>query len=401
MTLLLHLDPATAPPLLGALGPEARLVGSPPELRAAIDAEPFVELVVIGPDVDVALALELASSYRVERPAMGVVLMRTRVDSSLLGQALRAGVRDVVKADNLSALAEACERSRALTRQVSGHAAATPNGRARGKLVTVFAAKGGCGKTTMATNLAAALSEGGRHSVCLVDLDLAFGDVAIAMQLTPQRTLSDASHLAGTLDEAAAHSLVLQHSPGLDVIAAPMEPGAADGLPVHVVATLLDVLKTMYDVVVVDSPPAFTDHVLAAFDRSEHFVLLATLDVPALKNLKLTLETLGMLGYDKDSWHVVLNRSDAKVGLTVSDVEKTLSHRISVQVPSSRAVPASINRGVLITQDQPGHEVSSAVRRFAASLLADDRTLDAGLTEAPRRDKRGLSTLLRHHGVHS
>lgn len=390
MTLLLHVDPSTAPPLLSALGAGARHVASLPELRSTLQADETVELVVVGPDVDLDLALDLAMTQRLTRPGLGVVLVRSRIDSGLLTQALRAGIRDVVKADNLTVLAEACDRSRDLTRQVSGRTPDLQDGSRTGQLVTVFAAKGGCGKTTMATNLAATLADGGRRRVCLVDLDLSFGDVAIAMQLTPARTLADASHLVGTLDQAAARSLVTQHSPGLDVVAAPMEPGAAESLPVRVVSDLLDVLKGMYDIVVVDSPPAFTDHVLAAFDRSEHFVLLATLDVPALKNLKLTLETLGMLGYAKDTWHVALNRSDAKVGLTVTDVQKALGHPIAVQIPSSRAVPASINRGVLIALDQPTHSVSTALRRFATTFHDGPPEVRAGRAHATGRDKRGL-----------
>lgn len=392
MTLLLHIDPDTAPPLLSALGPDAHQVTSLPELRSALQAEPTTELVVVGPDVELSLALEIASSERVEQPHLGVVLVRTRVDSGVLTQALRAGVRDVVKADNLAALGDACERSRELTRQVTGVAATTQ--RARGLLSTVFSAKGGCGKTTTATNLAAALADGGRRAVVLVDLDLGFGDVAIAMQLRPQRTLGDISHLDVALDPAVVESLVTHHSPGLDVVAAPVEPSSTEVMPVHTVAALLDTLTTMYDHVVVDTPPAFTDHVLAAFDRSDHFVLLATLDVPALKNLKITLETMGMLGYSRDAFHVVLNRSDAKVGLSADDVEKTLGHHIAVQVPSSRAVPASVNRGVVLTLDQPGHPVSTAVQRFA-------RTLEGlAAARAPVRERRSLR-LRRHQGVHS
>lgn len=398
MTFLLHIDPSTAGPLLGALGVGARRVGSLPELRAGLHANPDVELVVVGPDVDLDLALELASAQRLAQANVGVVLVRTRIDSGLLTQALRAGIHDVVKDDNLTTLAEACDRSRNLIRQVSGRSSSAAGTVRQGQLVTVFAAKGGCGKTTMATNLAGALADGGRHKVCLVDLDLAFGDVAIAMQLMPARTLSDASHLGGTLDAAAARSLVTEHSAGLDVVAAPIEPGSGEGLPVRIVSDLLNVLKGMYDFVVVDSPPAFTDHVLAAFDRSEHFVLLATLDIPALKNLKLTLETLGMLGYSKESWHIVLNRSDAKVGLTVGDVEKTLGHTIAVQVPSSRAVPTSINRGVLIALEQPGHAVSLAIRRFARTLHAQRISPGDPLvaSASPRRDRRGFGILHRN-----
>ena len=388
MSLLLQFDTATAQPVLSAIGRQARHVTSVPALRAALDADAAAHLIVVGLDVDLDVALELASEQRLTNPSLGVVLVRTRVDSSVLTQALRAGVRDVVKSDDLAALGEACERVRSLARHVPGQGSGDADSRGRGEVVTVFAAKGGCGKTTMATNLAAALADGGRRQVCLVDLDLAFGDVAIAMQLTPARTLADAMHVGTTLDDAAVRSVVVSHSPGLDVVAAPPEPGASDALPASLVGDLLAVLKQSYDYVVVDSPPAFTDHVLTAFDNSDHFVLLSTLDVPALKNLKLTLETLGMLGYPNDKCHVALNRSDAKVGLDAKDVEKVLGRAIAVQVPSSRAVPTCINRGVLITLDQPGHPVSVAIRRFAQQLLDSTTVAETGAMSHAKSRRR-------------
>jgi pilus assembly protein CpaE len=97
--------------------------------------------------------------------------------------------------------------------------------------------------------------------------------------------------------------------------------------------------------------------------------LLATLDIPALKNLRLTLDMLDLLGYPRESWHVVLNRADSKVGLDVEDVERTLTCPIAAQVPSSRAVSASINKGVPIVLDEPGHPVSVAIRQLAGRAL--------------------------------
>jgi pilus assembly protein CpaE len=238
-------------------------------------------------------------------------------------------------------------------------------GEREARIVTVFSAKGGCGKTTVATNLAAALADGGRSSVCLVDLDLAFGDVAIALQLVPARTTIDAVAMSGSIDDVGAQSLVTPHSPGLDAICAPLEPGEAERIPASTVQELLRVLKRMYDYVVVDTPPAFTEHVLASFDVSDVYILLATLDIPALKNLRLTLDMLEVLGYPRDSWQVVLNRSDSRVGLSVDDVVRTLKVPLATQIPSSRAVSASINKGVPIVLDEPRHPVSAAITQLA------------------------------------
>ena len=119
----------------------------------------------------------------------------------------------------------------------------------------------------------------------------------------------------------------------------------------------------------VDTPPAFDEQVLEALDQSDLIALIATLDIPALKNLKLTLETLEEINFPREKWAVILNRSDSKVGLALNEVEKTLRVPISVQIPSSRDVPAAINRGVPIIYDDPKHAVSIAIRQFAEKYV--------------------------------
>jgi pilus assembly protein CpaE len=392
MSVLFEPDASAVDLMRLAIGPDLVVVDGVVALRQLLSDDPSHELVIIGSDVDLEMALGFTSTMRISRPAVGVILVRRRLDTAVLTQALRAGVREVVAADDLTVLREACQRSEEISRQFRNATGAETEqaGRTIGQLVTVFSAKGGCGKTTVATNLAATLAQGGSRRVCLVDLDLSFGDVAIAMQLFPVRTIADAVGLS-RLDETAVRSLLTVHSPGLDTLVAPVEPGSAENVPAQLVSELLTVLKTMFDVVVVDTPPAFTDHVLAAFDVSEHLVLLATLDIPALKNLKLTLETLDMLGYARDRWHVLLNRSDSKVGLSVHDVEKTLKTSIACELPSSRAVPASINRGVPIALDEPGHPVSQALRKFAEAKIV----VRAAVPQSLRSDRRGFSLLRR------
>jgi pilus assembly protein CpaE len=143
-----------------------------------------------------------------------------------------------------------------------------------------------------------------------------------------------------------------------------MEPSMADTIDVLTVTRVIDILRDEFDYVVIDTPPALDDNVLAAFDRSDVVALMATLDIPALKNLKLTLETLDLIGYPRERLRIVLNRSDSKVGLSLAEVEKTLKAPIVAQVPSSRDVPASTNRGVAIVSDDPKSPVSLAIKKF-------------------------------------
>src|SRR4051812_27413291 len=173
------------------------------------------------------------------RRSTGVVLVRDQVTTPLLQESLRAGVGDVVDRHDLTGLRAAIERSARLAaafrdlplaRAETAGPAAEP-GSPRGRVLTVFSTKGGCGKTTLATNLAAALADRGRRQVCLVDLDLAFGDVAIAMQLFPAHTIAEGVPLADSLDTQAVLSLLTPHSPGLTTLVAPIEPGTAESIP--------------------------------------------------------------------------------------------------------------------------------------------------------------------------
>jgi pilus assembly protein CpaE len=362
MTILLETGPVSADSVQFALPSPVVAVESVPAAVRHLADDRGELLLVVGPDVDQGSALELAEQLRIERPEVGVVLMRRRLDVTVLAHSLRAGVREVVVADDHAGLSEACRRSLELTRRMLGVSGAAGSREAR--VITVFSAKGGCGKTTVATNVAAALAAGGRSSVCLLDLDLAFGDVAIALQLVPARTAIDAVAMSGSIDEMGASSLVTPHSKGLDAICAPLEPGEAERIPASTVVELLRVLRRMYDYIVIDTPPAFTEHVLASFDVSDVYILLATLDIPALKNLRLTVDMLDVLGYPRESWQVVLNRSDSRVGLSVDDVTRTLKVPLATQIPSSRSVSASINKGVPIVLDEPKHPVSTAIKQL-------------------------------------
>lgn len=347
-----------------ALGGDALHLTSGPRVSRALEEDPSHALVVIGPDIDLDSACNLAEEERVAKPELGVILLRHRLDVTVLAQALRSGVREVVAADDQNAIAEAVRRSNALTAQLVGNSGSQAGSR-DGKVVTVFSAKGGVGKTTISTNLATYLASTGARTV-LVDLDLMFGDVAISLQLQPPGSVRDLVAMSGHLDAQGVESVVTRHEPsGLDVIAAPPDPADAERVPSHVVVELLRVARANYDYVIVDTPPSFTEHVLAAFDLSDLTILVATLDIPAVKNLRIAINTLDTLGASRESRTIVLNRADAKVGLRADDVEAALKQPISANIPNTLAVPASVNRGVAIILDEPRSPVAMALRELA------------------------------------
>jgi pilus assembly protein CpaE len=390
MTTICDLEPMIANALGNAVG-EASVVTSIDALRRQLDADPAEHTVVLGPTVDQAAAFRLAGEMRIWRPALGVILVRQRVDSSLLAEALRAHVFDVVDQRDIAGLHKAIRRSKEIADAMRPPGGGGPR-RPRGRIVTVFSAKGGCGKTTLATNMAATLADKGSREVCLVDLDLAFGDVAIALQLFPAHTIADAGPLGENLDFGSLQTLLTPHSPGLTTLVAPVEPGSAESIPAGLVSRILEVLRDHYDYVIVDTPPAFDDHVLSAFDLSDLVALIATLDIPALKNLKLTLETMDLLNYPRERWRIVLNRADSKVGLAIGEVEKSLRTQIAAQIPSSRDVPAAINRGVPIVLDDPRHPVSLAIKNFSERFVVNAQATGPAMAASGpvRTERRGL-----------
>jgi pilus assembly protein CpaE len=367
MAILWHNDPRAVERYSMAVGEAIHMVESASMASRLLTADHSERLVVIGPDVDLEHACDLSEITRVERPEVGILLLRRRLDVTMLAQALRAGIREVVPSDDLTAIADACRHSRDLSLKLTGGAA--QQGAHEGRIVTIFSAKGGVGKTTFATNVGAQLAATGSRTL-LVDLDLAFGDVAISLQMLPETTMTDVVAMSGHLDDQGLASVVTKHpASGLDALCAPSEPGEADRILGSTVSEVLRVAKRAYDFIIVDTPPAFTEHVLSAFDLSDQIVLLATLDIPALKNLRLTLDTLDLLGSPPESRVVVLNRSDAKVGLRPDDVVTSIKQNIAVMVPSSVDVPASVNRGVAIVLDEPKHPVSYALRQLVDQYI--------------------------------
>lgn len=375
MNLLWDPDPSALERYRFALGADTQSLDSSGMVARAIHDNAAIEQIVIGSDVPLDEACQLAEATRLDRPELGVILLRTRVDVTALSQALRAGVREVVSADDHTAIAEALRRSRDLTARLIGHAAGGPA--KEGQVVTVFSAKGGVGKTTLSTNTAVYLAHSGLKTL-LVDLDLSFGDVAISLQLVPTQSVYDAVGMSGHLDEEALRSVTVVHEEsGLHVLCAPNDPGDADRIPVPTITEILKVARRVYDYVIVDTPPSFTEHVLASIDISDSLVLIATLDIPAVKNLRVAIDTLDMIGSPKDARIIVLNRADTKVGLRPEDVETAIKTSIAVNIPNSLTVPASVNRGVPIVLDEPKAPVASAIKTLVDTHIRTARSEEA------------------------
>jgi len=302
-----------------------------------------------------------------------IVLVTSGSANGLLQEALGSGVADVVLLPQLTdALVFTIRRAHVMAANAAMGGMRAGRGGRDGSIVTVFSPKGGVGTTMLACALATSYAREGRR-VLLVDLDLQFGDTAIMMGVEPSKTIFDLVMTAGDLDPDKLGSLVTQHPSGVHVIPAPVRPEDAELVSEDRVGHLLEVAKEAYDVVVVDTASHFHATMLATLDRTDRLVLVTSPDIPTVKNVKLTLQTLSLLHYPKDRVFIVLNHNASRAELKVGDVERALDMKVTVDVPGDREVAVAVNRGVPITASAPRSSVSKAVHDLGEALLPTSR----------------------------
>lgn len=251
-----------------------------------------------------------------------------------------------------------------------------PVPQAAARIVTVASATGGCGKTFIATNIAALLARSNRRCL-LVDLDLQFGEVAAALHVHHPYSVYDGlfdqkgEHLPEESLEEHLGELVVPHELGFDVLTAPRDPALADYVGARDAAHVLDVVSRHYDVVVVDTPPSLNEVVLTTLERSDMVAVMATLDVPSLKNLTVFIDTLRRLQIDDSRVHLVLNKIDSDVGISVHQAQSAFHGRFEGFLPLAREVSRSVNAGTAVVRSEPRSKVSKALVSTVAALLPD------------------------------
>ena len=297
-----------------------------------------------------------------EQTRAPIILIAAGESAAMLEQALEADVADVLLLPQLTENVVFAIRKSAHVKRI------LPSGGTRGRIVTVFSPKGGTGKTAIATNLACALAKYEGKRTLLLDLDLQFGDAAIVLGIEPEKTIYDLVVAPGELDAEKLAGYITKHPCGLDVLPAPMRPEDAELVTEGKLARLLEVARQSYDVIVVDTSPFFHVPMLATLDRTDELVMLCGLDVPTLKNVRLSLQTLDLLSFPVDRIKFVLNRANSKVGLKPKEVEAALRTKVDFEIPSERVVPLTVNRGNPAVLSEPSADFSQAVRKLAATL---------------------------------
>ncbi len=367
--------------LVALLGDRAEPVESIDALQPLLTGERTV--LVLGPSYASASRLAgFAPTLQAHRE-VGTVLVTDELSTELLQTALRAGVNDV-----LAAPVDASQLTAAVDRVAQGLEAPTP-GRASGsdisvlddgsdgvlgKVITVFSTKGGAGKSMLAANLAVVLARRSTDKpVVLVDADLQFGDVAVMLKLAPQHTIVDAVGSLDRLDAALLTQFLMRHEPsGLLILPAPLEPSFADQISAAEMVKIIRLLRTFCSAVVIDTPAYFNEVVLGIIEESDEVLLIAGMDIPNIKNVKIGLQTLRLLNVPMTKLHLVLNRANSKVKLDVSEVERTLQIKAESLIPSDVVVPQSVNKGNPVVLDAPKSGVAKSIEQLADMFSVDE-----------------------------
>ena len=337
------------------------------------ELRPHVVLMDINmPGLDGISASEIITR---ETPTAQVIMMSVQGESDYIRRSMLAGARDFLtkpfSSDELIAtIHQVYERSRKVMVQPAGPiaaAVAAPPPR-QGRIFTVFSPKGGVGCSVVAANLGVVLAQAGKNTV-VVDADLSFGDMGVLLNLTGMRSLVDIAERFEELDADLISSVLATHDSGLKALLPPPRPEMGELITAQHLQQVLSLLCGLFDYVIVDTSTSLQDVMLTVLDQADKILLIATPDIPCVKNLRLFFEVIDQLDYDRGRVMLVLNRVDRHAGISPSDIENTIKHSVTVSIPADdRRVMFSVNRGVPFVLREPGTPVAQAVFQLADEL---------------------------------
>jgi pilus assembly protein CpaE len=328
------------------------------------------------PDMDGITATQRLSS---QVPTAGVVMMSVQGEADYLRRSMLAGAREfLVKPFSSDELTASIRQVYSREKEEAGRAvvtAATRNAESAelGTVVAVFSPKGGVGRTTIAVNLAVASVTELNKKVVLVDGSFQFGDVAVLLNLDPKdKSMFElVSNLEAGGDADAVETYTVTHSSGVRVILAPPSPEMADVITSTGVKRVVEALRQRYELVVIDCAAWFNDTTLGILDLADIVLVVLTLEMTSIKNIRLFLEVAETLGY-QNKIRLVLNRADTTLGIRVADVEHSIGRKVDNTIVSDgRAVVYALNRGVPFVLSNREAQVSQDVLRLATAVTGN------------------------------
>ncbi len=396
--LVLERDPDLASQVRGVAGelrprPEVVPCDRPGQVGDLLTEDGPFDVLVAGPSLGTKSGLTRLQVIRDELPAMSLVLAFSERPQAQLRDIVKTGALDLLHlpvADKT--MRETLERAISLSRPATV-AAGSPsynNHHAEdvGTVFTIASATGGCGKTFFGTNLAYFLQQNTGKKTCIVDLDLQFGEVSTALRLRPRYSIADLLAREEEDGDLAGHfeEFVVSHDSGVAVLPAPKDPTDADRIHPTDVTRVIEAARRKYDYVVVDTPAQLSEVVLAAFDLSNALYVMATMDLPSVRNMGVFLNTLDKLKIPSDNVNLILNKAERDVGIDVDQISKLFPQGFKAVLPYAREVSKSVNVGTPILGFAPTSEISRRLSAGLVPLLPEDKR--SGLVLAPEDTKR-------------
>ncbi|HEX7067014.1 MAG TPA: response regulator [Candidatus Limnocylindria bacterium] len=356
------------------------------EVHVASDGQAGVEMAAsIRPDVilmDVAMPKldGYAATQQIRAAEDGrkvpIIMLTAEADVEQRVRGLRAGADDdIVKPFHPL---ELIARIKALlARSGGGQQRKVAEKVTMGRLACFYGAKGGVGTTTIAINTAIALATRLKRGTALIDANLQFGDERVFLDLGLDTASMVNAITEPDLDAELLKKLVVSHHVGIDLLLAPPNPEQADIVVERqrtdpgTLSNILSLMRKAYDYTLVDMAKSLDDFNLQLFDEADLIFVVMTADLSCLKNVRLVLETMDSLGYERGKIQLVLNRSNAYTGINVDNAESALGRKIDYQIINEyRGAISALNSGEPFMSSRPDGPLGQSVSKFAREIDA-------------------------------
>lgn len=335
--------------------------------------EQYPNVIILGMNVEFE-RFEFAQYIAKEHPEIAVVMIENQLLEDTMYRAIFVGAKDVIISPFTSSkLMDSIYRASQLVkeREVVHRDTKTVKRRrtTNGSVITVFSTKGGVGKTFTATNLAVSLAQDKDKRVCLVDLDLDFGNVVLALDLLPRFTIIDIIDDIRNIDQDVIESYLIPHESGIKVLPANAKPQINEFITAEHIEVILKALRGSFDYVVVDMPARFYEPVNPAFQISDMLLMITTPEISTLRNIKASILTLHELNFPKNKIKVILNKADSSSQIKNKDVQSTLGQSLYGVIDADyKLAIQSLNSGIPIVTSKPRSNISHSFEILAKKI---------------------------------
>ncbi len=296
-----------------------------------------------------------------------VILVNDSISVELVNKAAEYGIRKVLPLTGIS-VDEFSASISSVYRLEQQRVLDTNEGKkVRCKALGFFGGKGGTGKTTLAIGVAAQLAKAGKR-VMLLDLDLQFGDVSMALDIDSKNSIVDLVQDRGGITIENINSFSVEHSTGMSVLCAPKSSEFAEFVtPAHI-EKIIDIMRPYYEYIIIDLPASFNETTITALENCEEIYLVYNNEMLSLNNAKVCYIILEQL-HQRDKVRFIINKSEK--GLVKNeDFEEMFRARIFATVPADyQAALLSINKGMAVTVAQPKSAISKGICQLADRII--------------------------------